>query len=183
MTDADPTKDWSVPESAVMRSIRRSLDAEERAVLVTIIEVEGDAYRRPGAKMVVEEEGSGVGSVTAGCLEDDVLDLASSVRSDGQARVERLDLISDDVWGLGLGCNGVIDVLLEPLGVSYQPVVERYGAGQDTVVATVVESDVPDVAAGNRMLIPEGDRSSVSKLSGRWPAWVNDRLEIGRAHV
>ncbi|MFT4946479.1 MAG: xanthine dehydrogenase accessory factor, partial [Natronomonas sp.] len=115
--------DWSVPETEVMDAVGDAID-DRRAVLATVVDVVGNAYRRPGAKMVIAEEGDGIGSITAGCLEDEVLAIAEDVIAEGRPRVEQFDLTGDDdVWGLGVGCNGVIDILLEPLEDSYRPVV------------------------------------------------------------
>ena len=61
---------WSVPETEVVQRIHERLDADGSDVLATIVGVEGNAYRRPGAKMLLDESGTGVGSITAGCLED-----------------------------------------------------------------------------------------------------------------
>jgi xanthine dehydrogenase accessory factor len=175
MTD-DESEHWSVPESAVMRALDRSL-GDDSAVLATIIDVEGNAFRRPGAKMVVSEQGAGVGSITAGCLEDEVLDLAAEVRSDGRARVEQFDLTGDDdVWGLGLGCNGIIDLLVEPLTDDFRPVVDAYGNGEDIVVLTVLDGDGA-TEQGDRMLVPDGDVSQATTVVGDWPEWLVDQLE------
>ncbi|MEF8841249.1 MAG: XdhC family protein [Haloarculaceae archaeon] len=134
--------DWSVPETDVFDRIRTTIDAGSPAVLATVTAVEGSAYRRPGAKMLLDPDGGGAGSITAGCLEDEVRALATDVLADGAPRVETWDLTGeDDVWGLGVGCNGVITVLLEPLEDSYRPVVEARLAGEPIGVATVVGGD------------------------------------------
>ena len=76
MTDSTGTAEtdanWSVPETEVLSRAHDLLDGERRGVLATIIAVEGSAYRRPGAKMVIPEDGEGVGHITAGCLEEEV---------------------------------------------------------------------------------------------------------------
>lgn len=178
MTDHEQESDWSVPETAVMTAIRRALDGDEGAVLATIVAVEGSAYRRPGAKMVVSEAGDGVGSITAGCLEDEVLDLAEQVLAGGRRRVERFDLTAsgEDVWGLGLGCNGVIDVLLEPLEESYRPVVDAYDRDEPVVTLTAVESDDPAVTAGSRAVLPDGTFDEAAWHGDEWPPGVVDDL-------
>jgi xanthine dehydrogenase accessory factor len=145
--DANETDaNWSVPETEVMARARALLDGDRRGVLATVIRVEGSAYRRPGAKMVIPEDGDGVGHITAGCLEDDVQQLAGEVLAAGEPRVERYDLMpeadaEDDVWGLGVGCNGVIDILLEPLDETYRPAIEAFWHGRDVGVLTVVDGD------------------------------------------
>jgi xanthine dehydrogenase accessory factor len=168
--------DWSVPESAVLHSVRDVLDGDGRGVLATIIDVEGSAYRRPGAKMVIPEGGTGVGHITAGCLEDEVQAIAAEVLADGEPRVETYDLrpeAEDDVWGLGVGCNGVLDILLEPIDESYRAAVDAFDDDRDVGVVTVVET--ADEAA-------VGARAYYDSASGRldpgegFPADLVDRL-------
>ena len=131
---------WSASETDVMDTIGTIVEDDREAVLATIVDVEGNAYRRPGAKMVVTPDGSGVGSITAGCLEDEVVELARRVLEAGQPRVETYDLMEDDdVWGLGIGCNGIIDVLLEPIGDDYSPVIDAYETGGAVASLTVLE--------------------------------------------
>ncbi|WP_323173559.1 XdhC family protein [Natrialba sp. PRR66] len=146
------TNDWSLPETAVFDRIRRTLDDGTAAVLATVIAVEGSAYRRPGAKMLIHPEGGGAGSITAGCLEDEVRALATDVLADGAPRIETWDLTGDgDVWGLGIGCNGVITVLLEPLDESYRPIVDARRADHAIGAATVVRTESEnDVTVGDR---------------------------------
>ncbi|MDB6025031.1 MAG: xanthine and dehydrogenase maturation factor, XdhC/CoxF family [Verrucomicrobiales bacterium] len=85
--------------------------------LATVINVEGSAYRRPGARMLLTLEGDSWGMVSGGCLESDVMDHARRALQSGLPRVVRYDSTSDDdiVFGTGLGCNGIIDVLIEPV--------------------------------------------------------------------
>ena len=150
MTTADRSE-WSVPERKLMATIRERLDADEEAMLATVVDVRGSAYRRPGAKMVVSPTGIGVGAITAGCLEDEVRQLADGVLDGGGCRLETFDLIGDDdVWGFGVGCNGILDVFLEPLDEGMRPAVEAYERGEATTVATVVASDDERVAVGDR---------------------------------
>ncbi|MWV38409.1 XdhC family protein [Natrialba sp. INN-245] len=133
---------WSASETNVMDAITKIVRSDREAVLATIVDVEGNAYRRPGAKMVVTPDGSGVGSITAGCLEDEVVELARRVLEEGEPRVETYDLMEDDdVWGLGVGCNGIIDVLLEPIEDDYSPVVDTFESGGAISSVTVLEDE------------------------------------------
>lgn len=169
--------DWSVPETDVFEHVRTALDGETDAVLATVIAVEGSAYRRPGAKMVIEPSGDGSGSITAGCLEDEVRALAADVLDAGEPRVETWDLTGDDdVWGMGVGCNGVVTVLLEPLADSYRPVAEARERGEHVAVATVVDGDLP---VGTRSVYHPADGSAADDsgtFEGDLPAWVTDEL-------
>ena len=166
-----PEDEWSAPETAVMSSIRQAIDADKSTVLATIVSVEGSAYRGPGAKMLVAGD-TGVGSITAGCLEDVMIDLAAAVREEGRPRVEQFDLTGDDdVWGLGVGCNGVVDVLLEPLDEGYRPVVDAYDAGEDALVYTVVDADHSAAPVGERAVATGDD-----PVPDDPPAWFGDDL-------
>ncbi|MFB6096331.1 MAG: XdhC family protein [Haloferacaceae archaeon] len=155
MTAIDDTT-WSVPRTEVMRAARRFLAEGRRGVLATIVAVEGSAYRRPGAKMLIPEGGEGIGHITAGCLEDEVQEIAAEVLAAGEPRLETYDLMQDDedVWGLGVGCNGVIDILLEPLDDSYAPAIEAYDAGGRVGVLTVLGGDGADALG-----VPQGTRA------------------------
>lgn len=94
----------------------KKLDGQPCA-LATVIHVEGSAYRRAGARMLMTPEGQAWGMVSGGCLEHDILDHGRRALQSGRSRVVRYDSTSEDdiVFGTGLGCNGVIDVFIEPV--------------------------------------------------------------------
>lgn len=87
------------------------------AVLATLVSVAGSSYRRPGARLLVSADGSRLGSVSGGCLEEDVLARAERVRASGVAEAAVYDTTAENdlVWGVGLGCHGVVRVLIEPV--------------------------------------------------------------------
>src|SRR2546423_1921921 len=93
-----------------------------RAALATVVSVVGSAYRRPGARMLIMESGQTVGAISGGCLERDAVERARQVMTSGTARVVEYDARGDEdiVWGLGLGCKGVVEVLLESLHTGSQ---------------------------------------------------------------
>ncbi len=113
-----------------LRDILRALDerrvAGEPAALATVVHVEGSAYRREGAKLLLTPKGEMIGSISAGCLEGDILEWTRHVLEQGEPVLRRYDLTSEDelVWGFGMGCNGKIDVLIEPF-LFVQPYLER----------------------------------------------------------
>lgn len=153
MERPDETDPWSVSEPALYRELRRSLRDDESAVLATIVDVEGSAYRRPGAKMLVPVDGESLGAVTAGCLEGPVVDLAATVREDGRPRLETFDLMDEDEWGLGLGCNGIIDLLIEPVDGSLAPALSALDGRDGATVITAVESNDPGISIGARTVM------------------------------
>jgi xanthine/CO dehydrogenase XdhC/CoxF family maturation factor len=88
----------------------------EGAVVATVVGVDGSTYRGAGARMVVRADGSTIGAVSGGCLEADIVARAAEVLATGLPELAHYDTRSDDgVLGLGMGCQGVIDVHLEPL--------------------------------------------------------------------
>jgi len=89
----------------------------ERAVLATVVDVDGSTYRGAGARMVIRSDGSTVGAVSGGCLEADIVARATELLASGTSQLVHYDTrTSDDgVLGLGMGCQGVIDVQLDSL--------------------------------------------------------------------
>jgi xanthine/CO dehydrogenase XdhC/CoxF family maturation factor len=89
----------------------------EGAVLATVVAVDGSTYRGAGARMVVRADGSTTGAVSGGCLEADIVARAAAVLASGASELVHYDTRSsdDDVFGFGMGCQGVVDVKLEPL--------------------------------------------------------------------
>lgn len=91
--------------------------SDTRAALATVVRVEGSSYRRTGARMLVMDNGVWVGGISGGCLEGDALKRARLAIAKTTASLVTYDTTEDDAHqiGVGLGCNGVIDVLLAPL--------------------------------------------------------------------
>jgi len=107
-----------------MKELRETLDAYEElrwqgrpAALATVVAVGGSSYRRPGARMLLTHDGWVAGGVSGGCLESDVAQRARAVLESGRAEVVTYDTTEDRdvVFGVGLGCRGVIEILIEPL--------------------------------------------------------------------
>jgi xanthine/CO dehydrogenase XdhC/CoxF family maturation factor len=140
-----------------------SLSAKgERMALATIVAVRGSTYRRPGARLLVPEDGAPIGNISGGCLEGDVADMARIVMEEGRARLAGWDLTADDdeVWGLGLGCNGAIEVFIEPADRAAEVAGALRMALEEErpiSVVTVLESPLEAVASGARIVVrPDG---------------------------
>ncbi|WP_158736889.1 XdhC family protein [Alteribacillus sp. YIM 98480] len=86
-----------------------------RLALATVVGIKGSAYRRPGARMVIADDGKSFGMIGGGCFDADVNELAQQVIDTGTPQLHLYDLQDADVWGLGLGCNGSVFVLIESL--------------------------------------------------------------------
>ena len=130
----------------------------EKLGLATIVAVKGSTYRRPGARLLVPEEGELVGNISGGCLESDVADVARIVMQEGIARIVSFDLTADDdaVWGWGLGCNGALELFVEPAEKAAEVAgALRMALEEERPIAmvTVLESAVPGIEQGDRMLV------------------------------
>jgi xanthine dehydrogenase accessory factor len=95
---------------------------KSRFAMATIIGVDGSSYRHPGAKMLISEDGSQYGTISAGCLEEDLSHHAHEVIVNRQPKTLTYDLRSEDdlSWGQGAGCNGSIKVYVEPYEWDYK---------------------------------------------------------------
>lgn len=108
-------------DSSLWRADAEQALARPGTVVAVVVDVRGSAFRREGARLFVWPDGSWSGNISGGCLEPDVAMIAEEVRRSGRARTRRYDLAEDEMWGLGLGCGGDVEVLLEP----FRPEVYR----------------------------------------------------------
>ena len=85
--------------------------------LATVVHVEGSSYRRPGARMLVEDNGKITGAISGGCLEGDALKKALLAINQQQNKLVTYNtLLEDDIeFGVQLGCNGIVHILFEPI--------------------------------------------------------------------
>jgi xanthine/CO dehydrogenase XdhC/CoxF family maturation factor len=98
------------------RSIVEQWEKGDSSALVTLVRTEGSSYRRPGARLLVREDGTSVGSISGGCLETQVARKARWTVRNG-ATLERISTAFDDTSEIpyGLGCGGILDLLIEPM--------------------------------------------------------------------
>ena len=103
--------------------VRDAIRATPRGVLVTVVRTQGSTYRRAGARAVIAENGEATGAISGGCLERDLGERIRPWLADMQPRLVTYDSTrSDDlVFGLGLGCRGVLELLIEPFDASHPP--------------------------------------------------------------
>jgi xanthine dehydrogenase accessory factor len=149
--------------------------AGRRAALATVVRIVGSAYRRPGAKFLIEETGETLGSVSGGCLEADVREVAKKVMETGTPSLRHYSTGTDEdiVWGLGLGCNGLVDVFIQP--ATEGPLAELTGRLRELLtgdaafaIATVIDGDelgataIVEPGAG-----ADGTRSDVQTIGDR----------------
>src|SRR5678810_289739 len=102
----------------IIQAYDKALLHNKQTALATVVKVEGSSYRRPGARMLITEDGQITGSISGGCLEGDALRKALLVMMQQKSSLVTYDTNDEDdaKLGLGLGCNGIIQVLI---AVSY----------------------------------------------------------------
>lgn len=166
----------------------RERAAGNPVALGLLVETAGSTYRKPGALMLVASNGEWAGLLSGGCLEGDLSEHARGVIQSGKARVVSYDLRGGDdlMWGLGLGCEGAMHILLMSVGPhnDWQPVDYLSAClmrKQPTAIGIVVRSDDGDVG---RVIYPEdaetGPVARASEaLSGVQPALAEAR-RLGR---
>ncbi|MBI4470608.1 MAG: XdhC family protein [Acidobacteria bacterium] len=137
----------------ILKGLEEVRSKEENAALATVVRVQGSAYRREGAKLFVTEKGSTIGNISAGCLESDVLEFTRKVTESRRPLVRHYGLMGDDelIWGFGQGCNGIIDVLIEPLetvNADLGLVSKAVETNSTLAIATVVFEDKQRSAGG-----------------------------------
>lgn len=149
--------------SEILKAVDESTARGVPAALATIIGVRGSTYRRAGARLLITKSNQMTGNLSGGCLEGDVAVLAGEVIEQQTPRLMNYDLTADDdaVWGLGLGCNGAIEVFVEPTSAGdllWRAARAALDSDEAVVIATVVEGTTA-VPAGCRALIwPDGRR-------------------------
>lgn len=132
---------------ALLEFFRRHRD-DDSLVLATVIATEGSTYRKPGAMMLMARGGAYEGLISGGCLEGDLLHHAAAVFASGEPSLVTYDMHADEelVWNLGLGCDGVIHLLLQRLDrerdFDFMEQLEAcHGARRPVLLALVTQAD------------------------------------------
>ena len=127
----------------VAPEVGRLLEGGERFALATVVGTWNSAPRQPGAAMVVSTSGEPTGSVSGGCVEGAVYELAQEVMATGEPVLQRYGVSDDDAFAVGLTCGGIIDVFVEPVDHETYPALAEVLASvrdhEPVAVATVVD--------------------------------------------
>lgn len=189
---------------ALLEFFRRHRD-DDALVLATVIATAGSTYRKPGAMMLVAPGGAYEGLISGGCLEGDLLHHAAAVFASGEPSLLTYDMHADEdlVWNLGLGCDGVIRLLLQRLDrqrdFAFMGQLEAcHGARRPVLLALVTQADgiLPlgafglvdssDISVGSAELCsllddlcgPKRDPKGESKRD-HWPSWRYQTVRVG----
>ncbi|WP_216215977.1 XdhC family protein [Amycolatopsis aidingensis] len=140
----------------VLEELHRRWSAGETVGLGTVVSTFSSAPRAPGAAMLVGADGAVTGSVSGGCVEGAVYELAQQAVAERTPVLQRFGVSDDDAFAVGLTCGGIIDVYVEHIDADSMPelpaVVESVRGGEPVAVVTVVEHPQPEWV-GRRMIV------------------------------
>ena len=145
--------------NAIVAEYARIDFSKSKAALATVVKVRGSSYRSPGARMLITDDGRWVGSISGGCLEGDALRKARKVMLEKQAMTVTYDTReeSNQNLGIGLGCNGVIDVLIEPIdntdATNPVRIFEMFTGTREPVALATVFDSTTGFTNGQKLLI------------------------------
>lgn len=170
---------------------------DESLVLVTIIDTSGSTYRKTGAMMLISPDGDFEGMISGGCLEGDLLEHATGVFETGKPAYVTYDMSADDdlIWSLGIGCDGVIHLLLQRLdqesGLEIFRQVEASHLGRKAVLLALVTHMKSGLQAGEMALV-DGSGATLGQtdllpllkeMAINWPEWRSRVVETEGARV
>ncbi len=151
----------------ILNAFQRAQAENKRCALATVVHVEGSSYRRPGARMLVTDDGQFTGAISGGCLEGDALRKAMFAISQQRNKLVVYDTTDDDdlQFGVQLGCNGIVYILFEPIdpAQAVHPISllsELVAERRDAVLATLFSLDREQEQPGTSLLFANGLRRS-----------------------
>jgi xanthine dehydrogenase accessory factor len=150
----------------ILDMISKWWEAGESFGLATVVRTFSSAPREPGAAMAVALTGEVVGSVSGGCVEGAVYELASEVTASGQPVLQRYGISDDTAFSVGLTCGGIIDIFVEPVSRTSFPELASVAAavesGTPVAVATVIAG--PGQVGARRVIWNAAERDSAGTL-------------------
>jgi xanthine dehydrogenase accessory factor len=157
----------------VLKKAAEWLADGRRAVLGTVVRTWGSAPRPVGSLVAIRDDGLVVGSVSGGCIEDDLIERVRTSAGSPAARPERVTygVTAEEAFRFGLPCGGTIELVLEPLGAdsALEPLLERIAAGRQTVRTLDMRSGAVALADGDGTeTLDAGDAQLVAAFGPRW---------------
>lgn len=150
----------------VLDALMSDWTAGRTSGLATVVRTFKSAPRPPGASMLVTAAGDAVGSVSGGCVEGAVYELATEVITDRRPVLTRYGISDEDAFAVGLSCGGILDVFVEPVSRETFPhldeVRDDIEASRPVGVATVIEHPDPDWLGRHVIVRPDGFQSNLA---------------------
>lgn len=140
----------------------------ERYALATVISVRGSSYRRPGARLLVPERSAPVGLVSGGCLEGEAARMTREALARDVPLLITIDHSKegDEVWGSGLGCRGILELLAEPSGLASDTIGALdagRNAGERANLLTSLDGSRRRLSAGEAAALGEAARHALEQ--------------------
>lgn len=171
----------------------RAHRSDDSLVLATVVATVGSTYRKPGAMMLIARGGAYEGLISGGCLEGDLLQHAAGVFASGLAARVTYDMHADEdlVWNLGLGCDGVIHLLLQRLDRNHDfgflRQLEASGQARRAVLLALVTQTDGKLPLGAFGMVDSSDisigetelRQFLEEMRDEWPTWRHEYLRCG----
>jgi xanthine dehydrogenase accessory factor len=143
----------------VLTELMEAWRSDEVVGVGTVVGTQRSAPRPPGAAMLVMADGSAVGSVSGGCVEGAVYELAETVVADGTPVLQRFGFSDEQAFAVGLTCGGIIDIFVEPVSALTFPELDRIAEdvrdGRPVAIATVIEHPDPQWVGRRLVVRPE----------------------------
>ena len=167
--------------SSLLGALDEAQTVRQEVVIATVVKVEGSAYRRPGARMIIAPMGEATGTVSGGCLESDVSKKAWWLTANGKPSLrtystgEDDDELEDAELSFGLGCNGTVHILFERIDPQAASLVvdvlrEVKASGTGAALATVIGTHSErHTALGERVAIRSSGQVQI-EMHERWLA-------------
>jgi xanthine dehydrogenase accessory factor len=178
---------------ALIAPLQPLYERERRAgravALAVVVHTDGSTYRKPGALMLIATDGAYAGLLSGGCLESDLHEHALQVMSSGDAKVITYDTRGSDdlLWGLGVGCEGLMQILLLRVGPEndWQPLelfVDAHQRHRRVAAAVVIASPERALPPGSIVLADgkTGGQSAPLALQDGLQALLARALQTGR---
>jgi xanthine/CO dehydrogenase XdhC/CoxF family maturation factor len=148
----------------LQRAFERWSEQDEALVLASVYDTEGSTYSKTGAQMLINGAGDFQGMLSGGCLEGDLADRANAVLETGTPQSVTYDLTQneEELWGLGVGCDGLMRIFLQPLtpASQYEPfatMCKAYEGLTEQVAAFVLESTIDELAPGSALVTVDAE--------------------------
>ena len=150
--------------TGILKAFGKWSAAGQSLVLASVFETAGSTYSKAGAQMLITGDGKFQGMLSGGCLEGDLAERARVVLESGLPQSVTYDLGSNDeeLWGLGVGCDGLMKIFLQPLAAEtgYEPfatMVRAFSGESEQVAATVIDSAIDALPAGATIVTVNGE--------------------------
>ncbi|MDI3269127.1 MAG: XdhC family protein [Bacillota bacterium] len=144
----------------MLARIEEAWNQGEKAALLVVTQVKGSSYRLPGAKMMMAEKGHMLGSLSGGCLEGDLFVWAEGAMKEDRPRLVQYDLTETELWTLGIGCKGTMEVAIFPIAPEdsfWRTVKEALSRGRDLTLILELPQGARALLEGPELLASDGE--------------------------